>query len=92
MNGKEFIKLIHDQAHNLNVDMIIEDEDIKCRIKPLVIALNKVTQEYRKKNAFITVLRCIIATDGQNVLELLKHMSIGNKERIKQLLTNSIVN
>ena len=83
MNGKEFIKLIHDQAHNLNLDMIIEDEDIKCRIKPLVITLNKVNPEHRKKNAFITVLRYIIATDGESVLEWLKHMTIGNKERVK---------
>ena len=83
MSSKEFIKIIHDQAHNLNIEMIVEDEAIKYRNKPLVIALNKVNSEHRKKNAFITVLICIIATDGESVLEWLKHMTIGNKERVK---------
>ena len=49
--------------------MIVDEEELKNKTKPLVVALSKVNPNHRDKEAFKTVLRCVIATDGETVLE-----------------------
>ena len=56
MNGQEFTKVIHDHAYNLNIGILEEDEEIRNRTRPLIIAISKVNSDHRGRDAFKTVI------------------------------------
>ena len=48
---------------------MIEDEQLRNKTKPLIIALSKVNEDHRSVFEFKAVLRCIIQVDGDLVLD-----------------------
>ena len=64
----EFIKIIHTHARTLSTELLEDDEDLKQRTKPMVIAISRVNGNHRTLEAFKSVLRCMIEVDGEQVL------------------------
>ena len=64
----EFIKIIHTHAQTLSAELLEDDEDLKSRTNPTVIAISRVNGNHRTLEAFKSVLRCMIETDGEQVL------------------------
>ena len=64
----EFVKIIHTHAQTLSAELLEDDEDLKQRTKPMVIALSRVNGNHRTIESFKSVLRCMIETDGEFVL------------------------
>ena len=60
----DFSKIIHNHAQTLSAELLEDDEDLKQRTRPMIIALSRVNGNHRSVEAFKSVLRYMIEAEG----------------------------
>ena len=56
----------------MSAELLEDDEDLKQRTRPMVIAVSRVNGNHRSIEAFKSVLRCMIEADGEQVIQWFK--------------------